>query len=367
MSKILQLSVLDAVLHPRMYYKYALSFAEMGHQVKVIGEKKHNIFSPEKNIEILALPPIAPSAFARLRRQGHLWRIAWADKPDILMIHAIELTFFAFLYKKIRPHTYVIYDVFEDYEKNLFYNPLLANWKKKMLKIILRPLERFFAQYFDAVCYAENCYDNILNIPDEKKYVFLNKFSPKILKEPKKISLPAEPYMLYTGTLEENWGVLQTIEIWIGFNQIRPLHLVMAGFTYDSKMLAHIEQKVAESGLKHLFTLYGGNEYVSYADITYLIQNSQFGTGLYLPTPSIVGKIPTKFFEYMYLGKPLLFTSEPYWNELNERWKFGISVGENISYSELLFQINIYKPAIYKQEASWENYKMALTKLTNHV
>lgn len=367
MKKILQLSVLDAVIHPRMYYKYALSFAELGFQVKVVGEKKHTVFIPENNVSIIALLAIAPTSFARLKRQWHLWQIAWQDKPNILMIHAIELTFFAFLYKKLRPKTYIIYDVFEDFEKNLFYNPLLSHWKKKIIHLMLRPMERFFAKYFDAVCYAENCYDNILNIPSEKKYVFLNKFSTKALGIPTTLSLPNMPYMLYTGTLEENWGVLQTIEMWVQLNQIRPLHLIIAGFTYSLEMLEKIHAKVNESNLTNLFTLYGGNQYVAYADILYLIQNCHFGTALYIPTPSIVEKIPTKFFEYMYLGKPLLYTSESYWDRLNAEWMFGISVKSDISYSLLLEKIDIFKPSPHIAAANWDSYINDLKKLTKHV
>ncbi len=367
MPKILQLSVLDTVMHPRIYYKYGLSFADLGFEVKIVGEKKHEIHVSQEKVELMGLPSVAPTAFARLKRQIQLWKIAWQDKPSILMIHAIELTFFAFLYKILRPKTYVIYDVFEDYEKNIFFNPMLSHLTKKVISLMLRPLERFFAKYFDAVCYAENCYDNILDILPEKKYVFLNKFSEKMLDDNLILSLPNTSYMLYTGTLEENWGILQTIDVWIGLNQIEPLHLVIAGFTYDTQMIANIHQKVNASGLAHLFTLYGGNQYVPYSQIVHLIQHCKFGTGLYIPTPSIVGKIPTKFFEYMSLGKPLVFTDEPYWNELNEKWNFGISINENISYSTLLSKINMFKPSLQKEEANWNGYLPTLRKLTNHV
>lgn len=367
MPKILQLSVLDTVMHPRIYYKYGLSFADLGFEVKIVAEKKHEILLSQEKVKLIALPPVAPTTFARLKRQMLLWQIAWQDKPEILMIHAIELTFLAFLYKMIRPKTYVIYDVFEDYEKNVFYNPMLSHCTKKVISLMLRPLERFFAKYFDAVCYAENCYNNILNILPEKKFIFLNKFSEKMLDDTQNLSLPNTSYMLYTGTLEENWGILQTIDVWIGLNQIEPLHLVIAGFTYDTQMISLIHQKVAASGLAHLFTLYGGNQYVPYSQIVHLIRHCKFGTGLYVPTPSIVGKIPTKFFEYMSLGKPLIFTDEPYWNQLNENWKFGISKDKNMSFSELLAKINIFKPSLLKAEANWNAYLPALKKLTKHV
>jgi hypothetical protein len=118
---------------------------------------------------------------------------------------------------------------------------------------------------------------------------------------------------------------------------------VMAGFTYDEELVKKIEAWVAKSGLADRFQLIGGNEYVPYARIVWLIRHCLLGTALYRPKPHIIGKEPTKFFEYRALAKPLLFTSEPYWNAWHERHQLGVPLIGTESAASLWAQIDAWQ------------------------
>jgi len=199
---------------------------------------------------------------------------------------------------------------------------------KKIAAPFIRFWEKNLIRFFAAVFYAENCYDNMLGVAENKKFLLLNHFTHKALAilPAQKPALPELPYMLCCGTLNRTWGVKKSLDLWTEFNAIEPLHLVIAGFTYDEETLEMITEFVAQSPYSARFTLIGGNKYVPYPTILYLIQHCCFGTGLYDLPPNIIGKTPTKFYEYLALAKPLLFTSDPYWNSLNQAWNLGIAV-----------------------------------------
>jgi len=116
---ILQLSVLDPAIHTRIYYKVALSLAEEGFKVCVVGTDKVEVPAIlPKNVEIISLSTIPRSVTARLLRGWDLFKIAYRRRPDALMIHTPELLHIVVLYKILFPKTKLFYDVLEDYEKN---------------------------------------------------------------------------------------------------------------------------------------------------------------------------------------------------------------------------------------------------------
>lgn len=355
MPKILQLSVLDPAIHTRIFFKIALSLSDAGFEVIVVGTDKAPIpIQLPDNLKVIALPTIPRSFTKRLNRGFELLQIAFQHRPDAVMIHNPELLHIALLYKLFFPKTQLFYDVLEDYQKNFLFHPFMKGWKKNLIASVIRFLEKAALPFFEGVFYAEKCYDNILNVPLKKKHILLNRFTQKAL-------LPAvfpridEPYMLCCGTLNRTWGVQKTLELWQEFNKISPLHLVIVGFTYDDFTLPMIHDFVAKSPYKSRFSLIGGDKYVPYPLILQLIQHCAFGTGLYNLPPNIQGKIPTKFYEFLALKKPLLFTSDPFWNELNDEWNLGIPVTPNDSPEHIWEKLETFSHKNLPNEVySWE-------------
>jgi len=140
--------------------------------------------------------------------------------------------------------------------------------------------------------------------------------------------LPAtgRPVLLYTGTISRTWGIFRAIGTWQRINKEIPTDLVVAGFTFDTELLKAIEEIVSASGLNQNFFLIGGYEYVPFEMILSLIQQCTAGLAFYRIQDHIRDRIPTKFYEFMAAGKPLFFSSNPAWNEMNNKWNFGTSV-----------------------------------------
>ena len=356
MLKVLQLSVLDPVLHTRLFYKIACSLRNAGCEVSIVGtDRIKNTPETASGIRLIALPLFNRNGFTRFFRPFTLLKIAVNQKPDVLVVHSPELLMIAVFYKLFFWKKILVYDVLEDYRKNLKYHPFMRPWKKRLLSFAVAVWEGIWTPFFDHIWYAELCYENSLNVPPHKIAFLLNRFTANPLSELPKIPLPEIPYMVCTGTLNRTWGVQKTLTLWEAFNKIKPLHLIISGFTFDVEVLPEITAFVEKSGLKDRITMVGINEYVPYPVILHYIHSAIFGTGLYDLPPSIQGKIPTKFYEFLALQKPLLFTDDNYWNTLNETWNFGISIRPEDSPETIWKKLQQFKPDAPKPEIySWE-------------
>ena len=100
---------------------------------------------------------------------------------------------------------------------------------------------------------------------------------------------------------------------------------MIAGHSHDHELLARLRSEADAAGLSGRFALVGGEDYLPYEQIVALIQKCSIGLALYNPKPNIRNRIPTKFFEFMAFGKPLIFSENETWDNLNAVHPFGKS------------------------------------------
>lgn len=215
----------------------------------------------------------------------------------------------------------LIYDVHENYERNILYGSGYAPILRSNLAISIRALERSAIPYLDGVIYAESGYDNILNVPEERKIILRNLYVSSGM--PSNIPLPHQPFILITGTLAREWGTLEAIEAYKIVAKHTDYQLVIAGYCPNPTYLKSINDAI--NSHPRIF-LEGISQPVPYPRIEQLIQNSSFGFALYEPSIRMADRVPTKFFEYAAYGKPLFFSDFEPWNWLNEQYHFGVPV-----------------------------------------
>lgn len=352
-THICHITVLNPVRHARIFHKLAMSQAKMGYRVSIVGQGTSTHIKESNGVTLYSL-----AAFSRLSFQRLLigWRLLWyvrKIKPDVVVLHTPELLWVGWIVHFIGTKK-VLYDVHENYAENTQLGTHYPSWLKRPLAAFIRWREKRAVRWLTGVSYAELSYDNMLEAPEDKKIVLRNSFVS--IPSTTNISLPDKPYMLYTGTLARAWGVMETLVLWKKIQAIRPLMLVVAGFGYDEKLLDEIEIFVQASGFPNRFRLIGGRTYVPYEQIIALIQSCWFGTALYHPLPQTIHKLPTKFYEYGALGKPLLFTSAPYWESQNKEWEFGIPHHPTASIEVLLEKLENWeekKPDTAQSIFSW--------------
>ncbi|MCI4667050.1 MAG: hypothetical protein MRZ79_02740 [Bacteroidia bacterium] len=322
MSKgvICHISVLNPLMHSRIFYRWAKGAQKLGYETVIFAQG-----SGDARIESISLQ--ATGLFSRLSLKRLFFNHSHKHKfkeveADIYVLHSPELLGLG-RWLKERTSAKVIYDAHEDYYKNIIHAPHYPAFLRKPLARWVRKKESMALDYLDAVVYAEDCYEGMLPADSSKTFFLRNKFAAEPDISPSDFS---EPYMLSTGTLAWAWGVKESCELWKAICFEKPIRWVLAGHTNDRSVLEFVREEAARAGLENYLSIIGGESYVPYEQIIKLIRGCYFGTAFYHLQPNIVGKIPTKFYEFMSLGKPLLFTKEFAWEKFNLDHPFGLSV-----------------------------------------
>ena len=361
---IIHLSLLNPPMHPRMFYKLAISQKEAGYEVSIITQDPSEYEYDVRGIQILPLTPFSRISVNRLKVQKKIFRKAKSLKADLYILHSPELLFVG---RKLKKHLNckVIYDVHENYQLNLthaiYYPPLI----RKVMGWTVRRIEQLSAKWLDGISYAERCYENILDVPNEKYVILENTFTNRAADSDPDISIPSQPYLLLSGTIAEERGIWESLNLWKKLNQYQPVNLVVAGHCQLPMLLSDIHKYVNESGLRDHFSLIGGEDYVSYANILQLISHCQAGLFLYKSLPNIIGKRPTKIFEYLAFAKPLIFTDHPHWNALNQELQMGFPLkeGQEGGLPAQIAEWNIHHDAdLYQWEAGEEGLLLDFIK-----
>ena len=323
-ASICHMSLLNPAVHSRIFYKEALTQVKAGYSVSIIGQGKESQPYEKDGVKIV---PFAPFRWLSMWRLFAPWKILWKAyrvKADMYQVHTPELLPITLVLWLLRlGKCKLVYDVHEDYYLNIRFGGYWPAAIRRGMAWMTRAVERFFARRMDGIVYAEDCF-SIKGAEHIPHAYCLNK-----------VVLPENPVekvevnsghlrLIYTGTIARNWGILDAVELWIKLNEVRRVELVVAGYAQEVKLLEELHERVETSGLAKLFTLVGGATYVPHQTIVELIQTCSAGVGLYHLRENIKDRIPTKFYEFMGQGRPVLFTSNPRWNALNEQYDFGI-------------------------------------------
>lgn len=317
-------SILNPSLHTRLFYKQAQSLEKAGYSVTVIGLNT----TPEKtefysnHIRCIALPYFdRTNVLARYKRTKEIQKLILSLNPDIVHLHTPELLPICPALKKKNIH--IIYDVHENYRKNIQFGRYYPFYLKPFLLTYLNYCQSFVRKYVDIIIYAELAYQNYLNHDVDKVFYVLNAFQPIQPSQEFLLSFNPDTYdliLLYTGTIAKEWGIVKAIQTWEKLQKQYKTALIIAGSGSFKEISIH----------QDIFC-YPAKGYLPYSHIVRLleemfpIKNKVLGLMLYEPLPHIIECLPTKWFEFMYYRIPILFTDTPYWNTLNNTLQFGIS------------------------------------------
>lgn len=367
MNKICHITVLNPSTHNRIFHKLAKSQTSFGYEVFIIGQDSAKAPYELEGVHILPIPEFGRLSIQRLIQYPiRMWRYTRKYPAQIYWLHTPELMWLGAILRLLGKK--VVYDVHEDYFQTILYAKHYPSWIRKPIAFCLRRLEKRWASTLDAVVYAESCYDNILELPPARFYLLRNTFSFRS-DDLKACELPfqAGSYMLYTGTIAEEWGIFRSLALWQELHSFTVLPFIIAGFTHSPQLVKRIQQWVESAGIEEHFALIGGTSYVPYEEIVYLIKNCRFGTALYEINPAIQGKIPTKFYEYMAFDKALVYTPEPAWVEFDNNNRLGVAWKSNTDRERLWASLQSWKAVHTPAQFSWEQDEKVLEHLLSQI
>jgi glycosyltransferase involved in cell wall biosynthesis len=307
--RIVLASVLKPVDDTRMFEKMGLSLAQTGHyEVTIIGFPSAQTVSAE-GIRWIPLTRFKRLSVSRIVAKWRIMLAVFSIKPDILIFGTHELIPPSVLLK-IFMDVKIVYDVRENYYRNILYSgsfPWMIRWP---LALAVRFKEKLLAPAVDHFMLAEKGYEKEFKFHRSGWTVIENK-STIAYRERKKEA--GKIRLLFSGTLAESTGIFQAIRFANGLHDLDAgveLHIVGYAAVISDRENIHSEVQqhswISVTGIDHL---------VPHHQVVAAIQNSDAAILSYPNSLHTSGSHPTKLFEYLSACLPIILENGWSWIE----------------------------------------------------
>jgi glycogen(starch) synthase len=357
--RVLLASLLKPINDTRMYGKLGCTLASWPPaEVHVCGYEAQVPTAPDtiRFHPLFRFRRLSPDRlWAPIRYLRFLFRL----RPHLIVVGTHELLLPSVLYKLIAGG-HLIYDIRENYALNLRSQRVYPPGVRQVLAGLVRLTERVCARWVDHHLLAEQSYARELPFLGQRFTIVENKASQPTSPQTKKgISVKLENHgvrLLYSGTISRLNGVFEAVELCRRLREAHPrVELVIIGYCAQPEVLEELQAAMAG---KPYISLIGGNRLVPHPDILAAIRQSDVGLLPYRPHPSTFSCIPTKLYEYMGHGLPLLLQENPAWRELVSRHHAGLfldfAAPDPIALLARLAEATFYPEGV-PEEVYWEN------------
>jgi len=274
-------------------------------------------------------------SWGRLAAQWRYWRLLRELRPALVVVHAPELLPLTLLWRHLGRGRQLVYDIQENYALNIRSQGVYPAALRGVLAGCLRWVEALAARRAAAVVLAEASYADELPflaaLPTSQVLLLENKYQPQPgqVLPPAARPLPArtEPLrLLFSGTIAALTGVHEAIALARHLGTAWPggVQLTIIGFCQQPALLAELQLLAATEA--SWLTLIGGAVLVPHAQVVAELQRSHLGLLPYRPHPSTERCRPTKLFEYLAHGLPVLVPPNPLWAGLVQAHQAGLVV-----------------------------------------
>lgn len=354
--RILLASVLKPADDARMWEKFALSLAPHA-EVHVTGRGNPPAFAPE-SATIHALP----AQLSRWQRHRHIAGLLLRLRPDLLIIHSWELLPLALL-ARIRGAK-VIYDVQENYPRNYCYQGYYRGASRLLLTALVQGLQWASRLWVSRYVLAERCYETEMRFHRGRSIILENKLA-SLAVCPMRPPRPAFTFAL-VGTLSAVYGIEQALRFWEQYQAAHPdARLLITGQVVDEAARQAVSRLDLSRAVLNVSELP-----IPHAEVLESMRSAAYVLLPYPPNPSTWGCIPSKLYECLALGIPMLIPHHPQWQALCQPHQAALSLNwADPDLSQLAADMANHQP--YPQgpvaEALWQDEKQQLLALVNTV
>ncbi len=293
--KICMIALEHAVDDDRVYHKEALTLSKFSYKVSIIGLKG------KTKVKLRHVKLI----YSRIRNITLALELALRERADVYHVHDYTSLIIGFIIKILRPKIKLIYDI---HEYNLDILPMAKSVKRKLWLIFMYKLFETIALKFVNVLIVAD--ENIKKLyrKSEKpililhNYVKLQYFNFKQYEnnqiDPSKLNVK----LVYVGGISKDRGVEFIAKIAETFKHSE-LHItiLLVGPLIERNLNNFIKYLQSLNNVKYLGV-------VPHEDVPRYIANAHIGLILFKQLPKYQKNIPTKLFEYVALGKPIIST-----------------------------------------------------------
>lgn len=287
------------------------------------------------------------------------WLLKNKHSIDAIHIVNFELAFLIYLIKPLIGKKVLVYDVY-DYIVDGYGNSL-PFVIKKMIGLFNKAIVRSFS--FTLVA-SENRVKQIDELENKKVIVIENAPNYNGSQVVPTTNMPdnGRITLVYVGVLSKNRYLVELAEI---VNNSKDYELYIGGFGI-------LEGKIRMIADHSPYVHFLGR--LEYADVLALEKNADAMVALYsLALPNNVYAAPNKFYESMFLGKPVVMVKGSGMSEYVDEFGYGVTVEDSITglesgLNELKMNLSKYKLAAshlkeqYDNKFSWNIMKRRLVK-----
>ncbi|MBO0359068.1 glycosyltransferase [Hymenobacter sp. BT186] len=347
---VLLASVLKPLDDTRMYGKFGGTLAARpGTTVHVAGRAAAPPPDRPVNVHMHCLLEGSRLSWGRLAAQWRYWQLLRHLQPELVVVHAPELLPLTLLWQWLNDNRRFLYDIRENYALNVSTQQVYGGLTRRWLAAGLRWVETSAAHRAAAVLLAEASYADELPfleaLPPEQVLLLENKYQPfsaEAAPLPRPLPAPTEPLrLLYSGTISRLNGITEALALAEELHRIRPggALLTVIGFCQQPDLLLELQQRQQANPAWLRLVVAAGP--IPHRAIVAEMQQSHIGLLLYRPHASTERCRPTKLFEYLAHGLPMLIPANPRWEEVVRRYQAGVVVdlGQMAEAAQALLEI----------------------------
>jgi glycosyltransferase involved in cell wall biosynthesis len=308
--KILHLTSAHPARDPRIFHKQCVSLAALGYDVGLVAAHDR-----AETVDGVRIVPVDRPRGRRDRMTRVAWQVQRAaarERPDVCHFHDPELLWVGTLLK-LRGLR-VVYDVHEDVPKQVMSKHWIPPWARPLVARAVALVEQLGARALDGIVAATPSI--AAKFPAAKTVVVQNFPEASFARDGAGPRPPAEAFV-YAGGLMVIQGVREMAQAFALLPE------GMTGTVAGTFHPAELEQQIAAlPGWRRV--RYLGQ--VGRPEVLRAIDGAAVGLVLNHPTRNYVDAYPTKMFEYMARGVPVVCSDFPLWARIVGDAGCGIAV-----------------------------------------
>lgn len=375
--KICFLSSVHPVFDARIFHREAASLVKHGFHVTLI-IPHDGTDGPIQGIEVKSLP----KPESRFHRFFSLWRLlilALKERADVYHFHDPDLIPIGILLRLITRKT-VVYDVHEHYPDTIRIRKWLPSWAREIIARLFDWIERTVAPLFSAIVTADEAVSERFRKVHARVLTLYN--YPRIDfcdSQKKENTLRKGPLSLvYIGDLNEDRGYLLMLDIMriLLSEKGIDVRLRLAGWFDSEEDCSQFLRAVEKDSVLTDRVTWSG--VLSQAEIGPWLMTSDIGLVPLQPVPKFYKNIPTKMFDYMACGLPIIGSDLPPIRRYVDESKAGLlatpddphSFAEKIAFLahhwELCLEMGKNGRTAFENLYNWDTEEKKLMALYSH-
>lgn len=304
--KVAHLTSVHSASDVRIFYKECRTLAAAGYEVVLIAPHDRNELL--EGVRIRCVPRANGRASRMTRGAWQVFRAAWRERGDVYHIHDPELIPVGLLLTLCGRR--VIYDVHEDLPLQISGKYWIPVWTRRGVSWAAAGLEAVGSRLFRGIVAAT---PSIAARFPPRKTVTVHNF-PDVGELVSPISRPfadRPPHVAYVGGIAAIRGIREIIESVAKLPEALNARLVLAGRFYPPELLGSVRGMPGWGKVDY-------RGWQSRGELGELLAKVRVGLVVLHPRPNFLDSYPTKLFEYMSAGLPVVASDFPLWRGIVE-------------------------------------------------